>query len=66
MPNIESLLQTISRTLSYSPHDTAYSITNDWQYAYSQIILHPDTASRCNFNHVIGNMTGTYILKTGF
>ena len=36
MPNIDSLIQAISQTLSYTPQETAYFTTLDLQYAYSQ------------------------------
>ena len=36
MPNTDSLIQTISQTLSTLPQETAYSTTLDLQYAYSQ------------------------------
>ena len=66
MPNIDSLIQTISKTLSTTPHETAYFTTLDLQYAYSQLNLHIDTARHCNFKIVSGDMTGTYRFKTGF
>ena len=66
MPNIDSLIQTISQTLSTAPQETAYFTTLDLQYAYSQLKLHSDTARHCNFNIVSGDMTGTYRFKTGF
>ena len=66
MPNIDSLIQTISQTLSTAPQETAYFTTLDLQYAYSQLNLHNDTARHCNFNIVSGDMTGTYRFKTGF
>ena len=65
MPNIDSLIQTISQTLSNAPQETAYFTTLDWQYAYSQLNLHCDTARLCNFNIVSGDMTGNYRFKTG-
>ena len=37
MPNIDSLIQTISQTLSTAPQETAYFTTLDLQYAYSQL-----------------------------
>ena len=52
MPNIDSLIQTISETLSTAPHETAYFTTLDLQYAYSQLNLHNDTARHCSFNIV--------------
>ena len=66
MPNIGSLVQTISQTLSTVPQETAYFTTLDLQYAYSQLKLHSDAARNCNFNIVSGDMTGTYRFKTGF
>ena len=66
MPNIDSLIQTISQTLSNSPHETAFFTTLDLQYAFSQFILPSATARHCNFNIVSGDMTGTYRFKTGF
>ena len=65
MPNIDSLIQTISQTLSTAPQETAYFATLDLQYAYSHLNLHSDTALHCNFNLVSGDMTGTYRFKTG-
>ena len=66
MPNIDSLIQLISQTLSITPQETAYFTTLDLQYAYSQLNLHSDTARHCKFNLVSGDMTGTYRFKTGF
>ena len=66
MPNIDSLIQTISQTLSTAPQDTAYFTTLDLQYAYSQLKLNSDTARNCNFYIISGDMTGTYRFKTGF
>ena len=66
MPNKDSLIQTISQTLSNSPQETAYFTTLDLQYAYSQLNLHSDTACHCNFNLVSGDLTGAYRRKTGF
>ena len=66
MPNIDSLAQTISQTLSTAPQETAYFTTLDLQYAYSQLSLHSDTARHSNFNLVSGDITGTYCIKTGF
>ena len=66
MPDIDSLIQTISQTLSNAPQETAYFTALDLQYAYSQLNLHSDMARHCNFNLVRGDMTGTYRFKTGF
>ena len=65
-PNIDSLIQTISQTLSTAPQEPAFFTTLDLQYAYSQLNLHSDTAGHCNFNLVSGDMTVTYRFKTGF
>ena len=66
MPNIDSLIKTISQKLSNAPQETAKFTTLYLQYAYSQLNLHSDTAHHCNFNIVSGDMTGTYHFKTGF
>ena len=66
MPNNDSLIQTISQTLSSAPQKTPYFTTSDLQYAYSQLNLDNDTAHHCNFNIFSGDMTGTYRFKTGF
>ena len=66
MPNIHSLIQSISQTLSNAPQEMASLTTLALQYAYSQINLHNDTARHCNFNIVSGEMTDTYRFKTGF
>ena len=66
MPNIDSLIQTISQTLSNAPQETAYFTTFDLQCTYGKLNLHNDIASHCKFNIVSGNMTGTYRFKAGF
>ena len=66
MPNIDSLIQLISQTLSTAPQEIAYFTTLDLQSAYSKLKLHIDTARHCKFNIVSGDMTGTYRFKTGF
>ena len=66
MPNIDSIIQTISQTRSHVPQETVYFTTLNLLYAYSQLNLHTDTARHCNFNIVSGYMTGTYRFKTGF
>ena len=60
MTNFNSLIQTISQTLSNAPQETACFTTLDLQYVYSQLSLHSDTARHCNYNIVSGDMTGTY------
>ena len=66
MPNIDLLIQTISKTLSTAPQATAYFTTLDLQYAYSQLNLHKDTTRHCNFNLESGDMNGTCRFKPGF
>ena len=66
MPNIDSLIQTISQTLSNAPQGTVYFTTFDLQYACSQLNLHTDTARHCSFKNISGDMTGTYRFKTAF
>ena len=64
MPIIDPLIQTISQALSNAPQETAFFMTLDKQYAYSQLNLNSNTARHCNFNIVSGYMTGTYRFKT--
>ena len=72
MPAINSLIQTISQTLSNAPQETAYFSTLDLQCAHSQLNLHADTSRHFSFNIVSGNMTGSLkrllkqASKTGF
>ena len=66
MPNIDTLIQTISQILSNATQETAYFATLDLQYPYSQHNLHAGTARYCNFNVASGDMTGTYRFKKGF
>ena len=66
MPNIYSLIQTISQKMSTAPQEAAYFTTLDLQYVCRQLNLHSDTARHCNFNLVSGDMTRTYRFETGF
>ena len=65
-PNVDSLIETFSQTLSIEPQETAYFTTMELQYKYSQLNLHADTTRCCNFNLVSGDLTGTYFFKTDF
>ena len=68
MPNIESLIESVSQIITdyiTEPADNFFS-TIDLKYAYSQLNLHPETAKHCNFNIVSGDMTVTYRFQTGF
>ena len=69
MPNIETLMDSISQRISDFKTELAdkiYFSTINLKYAYSQLNLQPETAKHCNFNIVSGDMTGTYRFKTGF
>ena len=67
MPNIESLIDSISQYINNSnSRDNVYFSTIDLKYAYSQLQLHPETSRHCNFNIICGDSTYTYRFKTGF
>ena len=69
MPNIETLIDSISQRITdykTEPADKIYFPTIDLIFAYSQLILHPDTAKHCSFNILSGDTTGTYRFKTCF
>ena len=67
MPNIGSLLQTISQILSSSaPNDKAYFTTIHLQYANNQLNLLFDIARHSNLIFVSFGLTSTYSFKTGF
>ena len=66
MPNIDSLIQTISQTLSAAPQEPASFTTFDLQYAYSQLNLHSDTARHCNFNLVSGDIENGILRTNGY
>ena len=69
MPNIETLMDSISQITTDYKTEPAYKIyfsTIDLKYAYSQLNLHPETAKHCIFNIVSGDMTGTYRFERGF
>ena len=62
MPNIETLMDSISQKITDYKTETAekiYFSTIDIKYEYSQLNLHPVTANYCNFNIVSGDMIGT-------
>ena len=63
MPNIISLIQIISKTLSNATQETAQFALLGLQHAYSQLNLHNDTARHCKFNMVTGDWTGSYRQK---
>ena len=66
MPIIDSLIDSISQHINDSNQgDNVYFSKIDLKYAYSQLILHPDTSRHCNFSIICGDTTGTYRFKTG-
>ena len=66
-PNIDNLFDTIQQNLNTNAsQETAYSSTLVLKYAYSQLILDPETARHCNFNIISGEGTSTYRFITGF
>ena len=67
MPNIDTLIESISQQISApASQNTAYFSTIDLKYAYTQLNLDANTANHCNFNIISGDMTGTYRFQTGF
>ena len=69
MPNIETLMDSISQTITNyktEPADKIYFSTIELKYAYSPLNRHLETDKHCNFNIVSGDMTGTYRFKKGF
>ena len=67
MPNIDTLIESISQQISApASQNTTYFSTIDLKYAYSQLNLDTNTANRCNFNIISGEMTGTYRFQAGF
>ena len=63
MPNIDSLIDSISQHNDSNQGDNVYFSTIDLKYAYSQLKLHPDTSRHCKFNIICGESTGTYRFK---
>ena len=67
MPNVDTLIKSISQKISApAPQNTTYFSTLDLKYAYRQLNIDPNTANCYNFKILIGDMTGTYRLQTGF
>ena len=67
MPNIDNIIDTNQQNLNTNvSQETAYFSTLDWNYAYSQLNLDPETARHCNFKIISGERTGTYRFITGF
>ena len=67
MPNIDTLIESISQQISApASQNKTYFSTIDLKYAYSQLNLDINTANHCNFNIISGDMTGTYRFQTGF
>ena len=67
MPNIDTLIKSISKQISAPASQyTTYFFTLDLKYAYIQLNLDPITANHCKVNVISGDMTGTYRFQTGF
>ena len=67
MPSIESRKLIIYKELcSKTSHATAYVASTDWQFAFSQLNLHPNTARHFNVRIVSANMSCTHSFKTVF
>ena len=65
MPNIDTLIESISQQISApASQNTIYFSTMELKYAYSQFNLDFNTAKHCNFNIISGNLTGIYTFQT--
>ena len=49
MPNLESLMEKVTEIVNAAKEDEVFFSSLDMQYAYGQIVLHPETAKHCNF-----------------
>ena len=63
MSNIETLIEFISQQIN-AP--SSYFSTLDLKYACSQFNLDLDTANKCSFNIINGDITGTYRFQIRF
>ena len=67
MPNIDTLIESISQQISApASQNTTYFSTLDLKYAYTKLQLDTKAINHCNFNIISGHMTGTYKFCTGF
>ena len=67
MPNIDTLIESISQQISApASQNTTFFSKLDLKFTYSQLNLDSNTANHCNFNIISGDMSGTYRFQTGF
>ena len=66
MPNVDKLLDGVSRIVTANTNGTLYFSVLYLKYAYSQLKLTKEAAKQCNFNIIGGQATGTYRYLTGF
>ena len=66
MPNIEELLNTVSKTISERKPGEIFLSTIDLTYKYGQLPLSANTSVQCNFSLIGGKLTGTYRFKNQF
>ena len=59
MPNVDEVIDWVSKTITENKEGTLYFTVLDLKYAYSQIKSAADTAKQCNFYFVVGKATGT-------
>ena len=66
VPNLESLVEKIAGIFNGKREGKVWVTSLNMLYAYSQTILHPETAKHCNLE-IIGRPTiGTYAFRTGY
>ena len=66
LPNLFELIDNVAITISGHDEDKIWFSSIDLKYAYSQRPLSKKASNRCNFNIVVGEVTVSYRLKTGF
>ena len=66
MPNVDEFIDGVSQIITEGKEGTLYFTVLDLKYAYSQLKLAADAAKHCNFNIVVGKVTGTYRFLKGF
>ena len=66
MPNMDELLNEISAELSKNELDPIWISVIDWDYAYGQMKLSPETSKHCNFAIMGEKINGYYRFLKGF
>ena len=66
MPNLFDLIDNAAVTISVLDENKIWFSSIDLKYAYSQIPLSNKASNQCNFKIVGGDVTGSYLCKTGF